>query len=68
MTITIKYPHVRVKLTGRSGNAMMIIATVATALRREVSNEAANEWAAAAMDAISYDELLALAMKTVKVS
>jgi hypothetical protein len=65
---SIRHPDVRVQLTGRSGNAMATIGAVATALRREVSNEAAEQWANEAMDSESYDALLALAMRTVNVS
>jgi hypothetical protein len=64
----IRYPAIRVQLTGRSGNAMAVISTVAAALRREVGNEAAEQWANEAMDSESYDALLALAMRTVNVS
>ncbi len=61
------YPDVEVQLTGRDGNAFAIIGAVSGALRRQVSPEAANKFSHEAMDCGSYDDLLALAMNTVRV-
>jgi hypothetical protein len=65
---TPKYPDVHVQLTGRNGNAMMIIGAVSAALRHEVGNEAASEFAAEAMDQPSYEDLLRFVRSTVEVS
>jgi hypothetical protein len=62
------YPQVHVKLSGQDGNAGAIIGAVSGALRREVGPEAANAFAVAAFDMASYNDLLRLAMQTVKVS
>lgn len=63
----VKYPDVTVQLTGRDGNAILIIGAVAKALRKEVSAEAATAFSNSAMDCGSYDELLQLAVTTVNV-
>lgn len=59
---------VKVKLIGQDGNAFSIIGQVSQALKRAGYRDAALEWAKAAMDCGSYDELLQLAMSTVEVS
>jgi hypothetical protein len=64
----VQYPDVHVKLTGRDGNAMLLIGRVGAALRREVSPEAADAFARSAFDCGSYDELLQLIQRTVQVS
>ena len=64
----IRYPEVEVQLTGRDGNAFSVIGAVSKALRSHVSRAAADEFAAEAMRAGSYDDLLQLAMRTVSVS
>lgn len=61
------YP-VEVELVGHDGNAFSIIGRVAQALRREVSVEASDEYAKAAMDCGSYDKLIAYTMATVHVT
>lgn len=58
---------VTIRLTGTDGNAMMIIGRVGAALRESVGPEAAREYAGAAMDCGSYDELLRFTMSTVNV-
>lgn len=63
-----RYPQVRVKLTGRDGNAHMIIGRVAVALRRKVGDSAADDFNVAAHTCGSYDEVLQLVMRTVRVS
>lgn len=68
MKSTVTYPDVHVPLTGRDGNAFAIIGTVSRALRRAGHVQAADEFSGRAMDCESYDELLQLAMTTVKVS
>lgn len=65
---TPTYPAVEVELIGTDGNAFALIGKVAKALRREVSREASDKFKAEAMSQGSYDELLALIMRTVEVS
>jgi len=62
-----RYPHVRVRLTGGDGNAHILIGKVAVVLRREVGGEAVNAFTSAAYDCGSYEELLGLIQRTVKV-
>lgn len=62
-----KYPNVRVQLSGEDGNAYAIIGMVAQALRRQVGNEAADEYREQALASESYDGLLQLTMQTVEV-
>jgi hypothetical protein len=61
------YP-VHVQLTGVDGNAFNIIGIVTTALSREVGSDAAKTFADAAFECSSYDDLLALCMRTVSVT
>ena len=63
-----RYPHVRVRLSGRDGNVHMIIGRVAVALRRKVGDAAADQFNTAAHQCGSYDEVLHLVMSTVRVS
>ena len=63
----IKYPAVKVQLTGNDGNAFAIIGSVQKALRSEVNREISNEWVNHAMAASSYDDLLQRAMSWVDV-
>lgn len=63
----IKYPDVTVQLTGRDGNAFSIVAAVSGALRRQIGSEAADTFAAEALNQRSYDALLRHAMATVTV-
>ncbi len=63
-----KYPHVRVKLTGRDGNAFAVLGAVSSALRRAgVAKEERDAFFAEAT-AGDYDHLLATAMRWVDVS
>ena len=67
--MTVKYPDVTVRLsTGVNGNAFAIVGAVASAIRREVSGEAADEYRREALDSESYDALLRHAMSTVNVT
>ena len=63
-----KYPHVRVKLTGRDGNAFAILAAVRAGMRRALIDEA--ECRAFFVEATTgdYDQMLATAMRWVDVS
>lgn len=63
----VKYPTVKVRLSGRHGNVFSIISRVSQALKRAGQPEAAEEFATAAMNAHSYDEVLQLCMRTVDV-
>jgi hypothetical protein len=62
------YPHVCVRLSGTDGNTFMVIGLVASVLRREVGNDAADAFNTAAYNCRSSDEVLRLAMATVVVS
>jgi hypothetical protein len=63
-----KYPHVRVQLVGRDGNAFAILSAVRAAMRRALIDEA--ECRAFFVEATSgnYDHLLATAMAWVDVT
>ena len=61
----IAYPHITVQLTGHDGNAYAIIGRIAQALRREAGTHAADMFTEAAFACTSYDDLLALATRTV---
>jgi hypothetical protein len=61
----IKYSDVKVKLVGKDGNAFVIIGNVTKAIRDNVGNEEAKDFADEAMNCDSYDELMALCMRTV---
>lgn len=64
----VKYPEVKVRLTGQDGNAFMILGLVQRALRRAgVSQDEINEFLAEATSG-DYDHLLQTAMNTVEVS
>lgn len=63
----VKYPDVRVQLTGEDGSAFMIIVRVTGALRKTHGAAAADAFARQATDTASYDELLQLVMSTVVV-
>jgi|TARA_R100001082_G_C4309892_1_gene136269 hypothetical protein len=64
----IKYPEIRVTLTGKDGNAYSILAAVARALR--IENIPKKEIEAFHLEATSgdYDHLLQTAMKWVDVN
>lgn len=67
--MTVKYPDVTVHLSsGVNGNALSVVATVARAIQRNVSREAADEYRREALNSESYDDLLAHAMSTVNVT
>jgi len=65
---TPTYPSVEVELIGQDGNVFNLIGTVANAIRREVSSEAASQFSSVAMRQESYDEVLQFIMNTVEVS
>lgn len=62
-----KYPELAVQLTGRDGNAMSIMATVAAALRRNGHAEEVEAFMEEAMSG-DYDNVIATAMRWVNVS
>ena len=65
--MTIKYPNITVKLTGRDGNAWAVMGAVGQALRRGgVSKEEIDEYQKESM-AGDYNHLLATAMDWVEV-
>lgn len=59
---------ITVKLTGTDGNAFAIIGTVREAIRKNVGNEAAQEFSERVLQCGSYDELLAFVQETVDVT
>ena len=63
----IKYPDVQVKLTGTDANIYFLLGRVTRQLRKEVSNEAADELANEIFASGSYDEALAILQATVTV-
>lgn len=64
----IKYPDVVVQLTGEDGNALSVVAAVATALRRAgVPGEEINEFRREALSG-DYDNVLATALRWVEVN
>lgn len=63
-----KYPDVKVQLVGEDGNVFSIIGRVFKAIDRNVGYDEAKAFELAAFACESYDEVLALCMKTVEVS
>ena len=64
----VRFPDVKVKLTGRDGNAFAIIGNVANALKRAGHKAEAEEFKAEMLASPSYDALLQCAMRWVDVS
>jgi hypothetical protein len=64
----IKFPDIEVQLSNSDGNVFSIIGTVSMALKRAGHKEAAKEFSAAALKCRSYDEVLALCMRTVEIT
>ena len=62
-----KYPHVRVQLTGRDGNAFAILSAVRAAMRRALLPESECEAFFREATAGDYDHLLATAMRCTKI-
>jgi hypothetical protein len=62
----ILFPQIEVQLTGRDGNAFMIIGTVAAALRRAGHYEAAETYVNEATSG-DYNNVLTTSMRTVTV-
>lgn len=68
MSDTPKYPEIEVQLTGRDGNAFVLMGTVNKALRRHgVSKEEREEFVAEATSG-DYDNLLRTCMNWVNVT
>lgn len=67
---TVRYPDVKVRLShDQDGNIFFILGAVRVAMRRAgVPQEEIDQFSAELMDAASYDEALALIMRTVKVT
>jgi hypothetical protein len=63
-----KYPDVHVRLTGRDGNAFMVLGTVLAALKRAGVSQAERDAFRTEAMAGDYDHLLATAMRWVEVS
>jgi len=64
----VRFPNVKVRLTGTDGNVFAIIGTVSRAMKRAGLRDEAAEFCDAAFAARSYDEVLRLCMTTVDVS
>lgn len=67
MTVSCKFPHVKVKLIGEDGNVFSIIARVKRALIQAGLEAEAKEYVDLATHSSSYDEVLGLTMNTVEV-
>jgi hypothetical protein len=63
-----KYPKIKVQLTGRNGNAFVIMGAVISALRREGVPEAKLKQFIKEATAGDYDNVLQTAMKWVDVT
>lgn len=64
----VKYPHVKVQLTGGDGNAFAVMAKVRNAMRRAKISEDEVKACMTEMTSGDYNHLLATAMKWVDVS
>lgn len=63
----VKFPHIKVKLTGRSGNAFAVLGAVKQALKQhKVAQEDIDAFVDKATSG-DYNDLLATAMQTVDV-
>ena len=65
--MTVKYPDIAVQLTGRDGNAMSIVSTVAAALRRNGHRDEVDAFVHEALSG-DYDNVIATAARWVDVS
>jgi hypothetical protein len=67
MITDCKYPHIKVKLTGKDGNAFAILGAMRTALRKnDVDKDEVDQFIKEAMGG-NYDHLLRTCMKWVTV-
>jgi hypothetical protein len=64
----VKYPHVKVKLVGRDGNAFAILGRVTKEMRRHGLDDAEVKAFMAEATSGDYNNLLATAMRWVSVS
>lgn len=64
----VKFPRVKVKLSGKDGNVFSIIGRMSGALKKAGHKEAADEFCNKAISAGSYDEVLQMCMGYVDVS
>lgn len=62
----VRYPDVQVPLAGEEGNAVVLIARVARAIRYQYGEAAADDFKNLAKASKSYDDLLQLIMGTVE--
>ena len=63
----IKYPQVKVKLTGTDGNMLMLAGRVSAAMKKAGLRDEAREFTEQIFKCRSYDEALRLMMSTVDV-
>lgn len=67
MKTDLKYPDVKVQLSGEDGNVYSIIGRVKREIRRKHGHEAADAFAKEAMSKGSYEEVLGFVQQTVDV-
>lgn len=63
--MTVKYPHIKVQLTGKDGNAFFILGTVQRALRKHDVPETEIKEIMDKATSGDYDNLLRVVMETV---
>lgn len=66
--MSVKFPNIKINLTGGDGNAFAVIGAVSKALKRAGEKDAAAAFTKEAFAAPSYDAVLQLCMRTVVVS
>lgn len=66
--MTVKYPEIKVKLTGEDGNAFHILGTVTRAMRKAGYGDKETKAFVEEATKGDYDHLLRTAMKTVEVT
>lgn len=65
--MAVKYPEVKVQLSGQDGNVFSVIGRVYSAIARQVGRQQAEEFELQARASGSYDSVLRLVMDTVEV-
>ncbi len=66
--MSVKYPDVKVQLSGEDGNVFAVIGRVSKALKRAGLRNEAEEFTKTAIESGSYDAVLRFCMDTVDVS
>lgn len=65
--MAVKFPETEVQLVGGDGNVFSIIGAVRRALKNDGHHQAAEDFAAECLNCDSYDSVLQLTLRTVKV-